>query len=82
MHIKGYFITKNSFVADVTFTEKLQNRNFINILRDGSTNFAVIEKECIYVLFADPETFHLTISFFPLRDRLSQDAERIFSALK
>ena len=42
----------------------------------------MVEKECIYVLFADPETFHLTISFFSLRNPPSQDAEGIFSAVK
>ena len=47
-----------------------------------STDSAVVEKECIYVLFADPETFHPTISFAPLRDQPSQDAEGIFSAIK
>ena len=35
-----------------------------------------------YVVFADPETFHPTISFFSLRDPPSQDAEGIFSAIK
>ena len=82
MHIKGYSTTKNSFAAEVTFKEKLQNRNFINIFCDGSRDFAVVEKECIYVLFADPETFNLTISFFHLRNLPSQDAEGIFNALK
>ena len=42
---------------------------------------AVVEKESIYVLFADPETFRPTISFFSLIDPPSQDAEGIFSAI-
>ena len=62
--------------------EKLQKTNFISILCDGSTDSAVVEKECIYVLFADSETFHPTISFFSLRDPPSQDAEGIFSGIK
>ena len=49
---------------------------------DGSTDSAVVEKECIHVLFADPETFHPTISFFSLRDPPSEDAEGISSAIK
>ena len=33
-------------------------------------------------IFADPETFHPTISFFSLRDLPFQDVEGIFRALK
>ena len=40
---------------------------------------AEVEKECIYVLLADSQTFHQAISFFYLRDLPSQDVEGIFS---
>lgn len=64
-----------------TVKEKLHKTNFISILCDSSTDSAVVEKECINILFADLETFDQTISFFSLRYASSQDAEGIFSAL-
>ena len=63
-------------------TVKEKHQKTITILCDRSTDSAVVEKECIYVLFADPEIFHSTISFFPPKDRPSEDAEGIFSVLK
>ena len=74
------FCSKSIFNQRVK--EKLQKTNFISILCDGSPDSAVAEQEYIYVLFADSETFHPTISFFSLRDPPSQDAEGISSAIK
>ena len=42
-------------------TVKEKHQKTITILCDRSTDSAVVEKECIYVLFADPEIFHSTI---------------------
>ena len=57
------FCSKSIFNQRVK--EKLQNTNFISISCDGSTDSAAVEKECIYVLFADPETFHPLFHFSP-----------------
>jgi hypothetical protein len=62
--------------------KKLVKSNFISILCDGSTDAAVVEKECIYVLFVDSETFRPNISFFSLRNVPSQDAVGVYSAIK
>ena len=53
-------------IFEETVRKKLVNPNFISILCDGSTDSSVVEKECIYVLFVDPETFQPNISFFHL----------------
>ena len=42
----------------------------------------MVKKEYIYVLFADSETFHPTVSFFSIRHLPSQDEQGIFSAIK
>ena len=47
---------------------------------DGSTDPAVIEKECIYILFVEPFKFTPTLSFTALKDIPSQDADGIKSA--
>ena len=46
--------------------DKLECANFVSILCDGSTDSAVIEKESIYVLFVDPDTFSPTLLLFSL----------------
>ena len=65
-----------------TVKDKLEQANFISILCDGSTDSAVIEKECIYVLCVDPYTFNPTLSFFSLRNVPSQDAKGVHCAIK
>lgn len=52
------------------------------ILVDGSTDSAIIEKECIYVIFVDPDSFQPVLSFFGLKDPKSQDAAGLFAAVK
>ena len=69
-------------IFEETVRKKLVNSNFISILCDGSTDSSVVEKECIYVLFVDPETFQPNISFFSLRNVPSQDVVGVFSAIK
>ena len=69
-------------IFEETVRKKLVNSNFISILCDGSTDSSVVEKECIYVLFVDPETFQPNISFFSLRNVPSQDAVGVFSVIK
>ena len=46
------------------------------------TDSAVIEKECIYVLFVDPDTFEPTMSLFSLKDIPSQDAVGIEASIR
>lgn len=64
---------------DETIKEKVLRSNFISILCDGSTDCAIIEKECIYCLFVDPDTFQPTLSFFSLKDVPSQDAAGVIT---
>ena len=68
-------------IFEETVRKKLYS-NFISILCDGSTDSSVVEKECIHVLFVDPETFQPNISFFSLRNVPSQDAVGVFDAIK
>ena len=65
-----------------TVKEKLQKTNFSSILCDDTLDYTVVKREYICVLFGDPETFHMTISFFSLRDLPSQDVVGIFSPIK
>ena len=43
--------------------------------------YAVIEKECIYILFVEPFEFEPNLSFIALKDIPSQDADGIKSAI-
>ena len=54
------FISKTIFEEDVK--SKLKNANFIAVFCNGSTDSAVIEKECIYILFVEPFEFEPTLS--------------------
>ena len=47
-----------------------------------STDVAVIEKECIYILFADPDNFQPKLTFLSLKDLPSQDAKSCLQLLK
>ena len=73
------------YISEVLFDEnihkKLEWANFIADFCDGSTNVAVIKKECIYILFADPDNFQPKLTFLSLKDLPSQDANRIMSAI-
>ena len=73
------FISKTLFEEDVK--SKLKNANFIAVFCYGSTDSAVIEKECIYILFVEPFEFKPTLSFIALKDVPSQDAGGIKSAI-
>ena len=74
------FCSKSMF--NQTVKEKLQKTNFSSILCDDTLDYTVVKEEYICVLFGDPETFHMTISFFSLRDLPSQDVVGIFSPIK
>ena len=65
-----------------TVKSKLEKANFISILGNCLADSAVIERECIYVLFVNNETFLPTIYFFSLRNIPYQDAEVMFSVTK
>ena len=75
-----------NFSSDAIFKtdlqDKLKRANFISILCDGSTDSAIIEKECIYVLHVDPDTFSSTLSLLSLKSPTSQDAKGILQAIK
>ena len=73
------FISKTLFEEDVK--SKLKNRNFFAVFCNGSTDSAVIEKECIYILFVEPFEFEPTLSFIALKDVSSEDADGIKSAI-
>ena len=60
------YISKALF--DENIRKKLEWANFIAIFCDRSTNVAVIEKECIYILFADPDNFQPKLTFLSLKD--------------
>ena len=48
---------------DKDIRNKLERVNFIAVFCDGSTDSAVIEKECIYIMFCDPDTFEPVLKF-------------------
>ena len=73
------FISKTLFEEDVK--SKLKNRNFFAVFCNGSTDSAVIEKECIYILFVEPFEFEPTLSFIAFKDVSSEDADGIKSAI-
>ena len=66
---------------DENIRKKLELANFIAVFCDGSTDVAVIEKECIYILFADPDNFQPKLTFLSLKDLPSQDANGIMPAI-
>ena len=47
-----------------------------------STDSAAVEKESIYALFMDPDTFQSTLLFLHLKDLPSQDADGIVRTIK
>ena len=55
------FISKTLFEEDVK--SKLKSVNFIAVFCNGSTDSAVIEKECIYILFVEPFEFEPTLFY-------------------
>lgn len=74
------------FISQAIFNretvEKLKRCNFFTVLCDGSTDSSVIEKECIYTLFVDPDTFEIKLTFFSLEDAPSQDADGLVAAIE
>ena len=62
--------------------EKLKQANFISVLSDGSMYAAIVEKECIYILFVDPDEFKPKLLFFALKEPISQDADGLYDAIK
>ena len=74
------FISRSLFDSEVK--NKLTRCNFVTVLCDGSTDSAVIEKECIYIIYMDPDTFEPHLTFFSLEDAPSQDADGLIQAIK
>ena len=56
--------------------------NFITVLCGGATDTAIVEKECAFVLFVDPDDFTPIMTFFSLKDVWSQDAKGIGTAIR
>ena len=73
------FISKTLFEEDVK--SKLKMQTLSQLFCDGSTDSAVIEKECIYILFIEPFDFESILYFIALKDVPSQDADQIKSAI-
>ena len=69
-------------IFDKDVRVQLQQGNFVSVLCDGSTDSAIIEKECIYLLYVDTNTFTPQLSFLSLQSPLSQDAIGIFNAIR
>ena len=67
---------------DSVVKNKLTKCNFVTVLCDSSTDSAVIKKECIYVIFVDPDTFEPHLTFFSLEDAPSQNADGLIQAIK
>ena len=74
-----HYYSESIFNANVK--ELLKRSNFVSILCDGATDSAVVEKETIFVLFVDPDTFYPVISFFSMKSIPSQDARGVHSAI-
>ena len=74
------------FISVTIFNENVKNKllraNFVSVLCDGSTDSSIVEKELIYVIFVDPDTFVPTCSFFSLKEPISQDAAGIKQAIE
>lgn len=74
-------LAQNSLVSSAIFDESIKSKiiqnTFIAVLCDRSTDSAVVEKESIYVLFVDPDTFQPTMSFLYLKYLPSQEADGI-----
>lgn len=62
--------------------EKIKRSNFVTVMSDGSTDSSVIEKECIYLLYVDPDNFKPTYVLLGLIDVESQDAVGLVNAIK
>ena len=61
--------------------EKVEANKF-SVLSDRSMDAAIVEKECIYILFRDPDEFKLKLLFCALKEPISWDADGIYDALK
>jgi hypothetical protein len=73
------------FCAEALFhkeLEKIKSVNFVSVLSDGCTDAAVIEKECVYLLYVDPEEFKPKLEFFALKEPKSQDAVGLSAVIK
>ena len=49
-----------------------QRANFISLLSDESTDAAIFEKGCIYILFVDPDEFNPNVALCSKRTDLSR----------
>ena len=74
------------FISETIFNENVKNKllhaNFVTVLFDRSTDSSIAEKELVYVMFVDPETFVPTCSVFALKVPISQDAAGIKQAIE
>ena len=52
------------------------------VLCDGSTDSAIVEKEVVYVLFANPDNFAPSLTFMLLVSLESQDAKGVKKAIQ
>ena len=74
------FCSKSIFDANIR--DKVDHTSFIGVLCDSSTDSGVVKKGCNYILFIEPDTFKVKVTFFALKDVPLQDAQGIYSTIK
>ena len=67
-------------LISINVKSKLKRVNFITVLCDGAKDAAIIEKECVFVLFVDPDNF--TPSMICLFVFLASDGTNVNNGLK
>ena len=49
---------------------------------DRATDAGIVEKECVFVLFVDPDDFTPSMTFFSLKDVPNQDAKGVETVIR
>ena len=78
---KTFIEFSSKCIFEKSTKEKITRAHFVSVLCDGSTDSAVVEKECVYVIYIDLDTFTPVCSSFSLQDPESQDAIGIKDAI-
>ena len=79
-YIVFFFLPDAIFNTDLR--EKLERAKSVSVLCHGSTESAVVEKECFYWLHVATKTFYPTLSFLSLKNLSFHDTEGIKQAIK
>ena len=78
---KTFIEFSSKCIFEKSTKEKITRAHFVSVLCDGSTDSAVVEKECVYVIYVDVDIFTPVCSFLSLQDPESQDAIGIKDAI-